>query len=502
MIDDVDYLLQNAEKNSQILYIDSGLRDKITYPQPNDYTIEFDQPFKFVYGFDILDATLPVTMYNVDIYNQDISLTIIKKNQTSQEFKDPAFYFKEIINCKSFLEEYSSDKRSQFFVIGNEEDLITYLNVVTDPNDNYVMYFRHIIEDPDIQLHTLQSTTEFFVFEYENTNYCIKRDNNELIINYILSGDYALFIENDVVNFIYYETYLIDKTTFDAIETANSFIIIVKNYIRTLEAGDYDINTLVNDLNDSLIPTQVEITTTTSVAKIQAKVEFSSPNLFFINVLKGDLVKSLGFDIYPGSVENPITHTAWVIGENKFIFGSLYNNRTGRYYITSPGLVSLLGERFSVLRIKELEDHLYGSFSYMKMTPGVGMFKMVSTFGSLTNLRFDFTSVIRKPFHPIGRLSKLSFRFETPYGRLYDFKGVNHQLMVVIKFYVPSQKMKFTRSILNPNYDANLINYMAQHKSIQYHEKTTSDDESVDFEDYKKDIRKYDYSSSEEYSSE
>lgn len=502
MIDDLDYLLQNAETDSQIMYIDSGLRDKITYPQPNDYTIEFEQPFKFVYGFDVLDATLPVTMYNVDIYNQDIYLTVVKKNTISEVLQEPLFYFKEITHCKSFLEEYSSDKIFQFFVIGNEDVLDPYLDALTSEDDNYVIYFRHIIEDLGIQLHTLQSTTEFFVFEYDNTNYCIKKSNNEIIMEYISSGDYALLIENNIINFIYFKKQLIDETVFNAIETTNSFIILVKNYIRKLEVGDYDINTLVNDLNDSLIPTQIEIATTTSFARIQAKVQFSSTNLFFINGLKGNLVKSLGFDIYPGSITNPTTHSSWIIGENKYIFGSIYNVRTGRYNITSPGLVSLLGERFCVLRVKELEDHLYGSYSYMNMAPGVAIFKMVNTFGALTNLRFDFSSVTRKPFHPIGRLSKLSFRFETPHGRLYDFKGVNHQLMIVIKFYVPSQKMKFTRSILNPNYDANFIDYMAKHKSMQYHEKTTSDDESGDFEDYKKDIKKYDYSSSEEYSSE
>ena len=498
MIDDVDYLIQNAEKSSQILYIDSGLRDKIAYSQPNDYTIEFDQPFKFVYGFDVLDATLPVTMYNVDLYNQNIALTIVKHNSASEILKDPEFYFKEIINCKSFLEDFALDKTELFFAIGDEDELSSYLGVVVEPNENYIMYFRKVLTTSEIQLHTLQSTSEFLVFQYNSVNYCVKNNSdNQIIIDNIDSGEYALIIEDGDISFVYFERYLIDKNTYTAIETANSFTILVKNYIKTLEASDYDITTLVNNLNDVLLPTKVELATTTSVAKLQAKVAFSSTELFFINGLKGDLVKSLGFDIYPGSVPNATTHTAWTIGDNKFIFGSIYDAKTGRYYMTSPGLVSLLGERFAVLRVKELEDHLSGSYSYMKMTPGVGMFKMVSTFGSLTNLRFDYTSVVRKPFHPIGKLPKLSFRFETPYGRLYDFKGVNHQLMVVVKFYVPTQKQKFTKSILNPNYDANLINYMTKHQSIQYHEKSSDDDESENFEIYKKDMKKYNYSSSE-----
>jgi hypothetical protein len=162
-------------------------------------------------------------------------------------------------------------------------------------------------------------------------------------------------------------------------------------------------------------------------------------------------------------------------------------------------LISLLGERFAILRIKELEDHLYGSYSYMQMTPGIGMFKMAAAFGGITNLRFDYTSVVRKPFHPIGKLSKLSIRFETSSGRLYDFKGVNHQLMVNIKFYVPTQKVKFSKSILNPNYDPNVMEYMSKNKSIQYRE-DSDDEEEFDQENYyqlyRKELDKYDYSSS------
>jgi hypothetical protein len=45
----------------------------------------------------------------------------------------------------------------------------------------------------------------------------------------------------------------------------------------------------------------------------------------------------------------------------------------------------------------------------MDMTPGIGLFKMASAFGGITNLRFDYTTLITRPFHPIGKLSKLSF---------------------------------------------------------------------------------------------
>jgi hypothetical protein len=183
------------------------------------------------------------------------------------------------------------------------------------------------------------------------------------------------------------------------------------------------------------------------------------------------------------------------------VFGSIFDSDLSTYKIVSPGLVNLLGERYVKLRIKELEDHLYGSYSYVSYTPGIGMFKMAASSGGVTNLRFDFVNLVRKPFHPLGKLSKLSLRFETASGKLYDFKGVNHNIIFVVKFFVPTQKITFQRSILNPNYNPNFMDYMSQNKSIEY--KEDSDDEE-DFDDddnyktYKQELDRFDYSSEDD----
>ena len=60
----------------------------------------------------------------------------------------------------------------------------------------------------------------------------------------------------------------------------------------------------------------------------------------------------------------------------------------------------------------------------------------------------------------------MTFRFELTNGTLYDFKTVNHQFILSIKYYQPSLKHRFTQSILNPNYNPNLIEYIVSHKDI------------------------------------
>jgi hypothetical protein len=153
------------------------------------------------------------------------------------------------------------------------------------------------------------------------------------------------------------------------------------------------------------------------------------------------------------------------------------------------------------MRCKEIEDHLLGSSAYTQYSPGIGLFKLAAATADITHLRFDFVNLVRKPFHPIGKLSKLSVRFEVRDGLTYDFKGVNHQILFVLKFLVPRTQQRPPRSVLNPNYNPDFITYMSTSRNIEYKEDSDNEEEFKDEKyetNYKKDLQKYDYSSSEE----
>jgi hypothetical protein len=118
----------------------------------------------------------------------------------------------------------------------------------------------------------------------------------------------------------------------------------------------------------------------------------------------------------------------------------------------------------------------------------------------IAHQRFDFVNFHRKPFHPIGKLDRLSFKFEKANGRSYDFKGANHLLIINIKYLVPTQKRRFERSILNPNYRYDANPSLLRH--IEYKEHSASDDDEEDNDAYLLQLTKneaqYDYSSSED----
>lgn len=68
-IDDIDYLKSNSFKQSYTFIIDSEDRDHLIFPKPNNYTLSFTVPFKNVFALEVIDASVPRTMFNVDIFN-------------------------------------------------------------------------------------------------------------------------------------------------------------------------------------------------------------------------------------------------------------------------------------------------------------------------------------------------------------------------------------------------------------------------------------------------
>lgn len=502
MIEDVEYLQDNAEKNSQIIYVDSRQRNKYLYATPSEYVVSFEQPFKLVYGFDVVDSTIPVTMYNIDKYNNTLYFTTVAKSGSSLTPINSENYFTEISKCSSFIDIFNKNVNTKT-IIGTELDLQSYVNSVSNPSEDYVAYYRNILTTTEIMLKTTQIEEEFYFFNFDGKKYVIRNTLiNQPIIDILETGDFYLYINNTSIDLVYFEKNYINLTVATTIQTSGSFIISISSYILSLEIGNYDIVTLIGALNDVLNNITVDVSSTTSDPKRQAKLQFTSNNFMIINVANtsSKIYESLGFDIYPTA--DPTKYKGWIIGNNYLIYGSVFDSSINQYKIVSPGLISLLGERFAILRIKEIEDHLYSSYAYMSMTPGIGMFKMASSFGGITNLRFDYTTVIQKPFHPIGKLSRLSIRFETSKGELYDFKGVNHQLLFNIKYYVPARKEKFTKSILNPNYNPDIMKYMIENRNIE--DKEDSDDEE-DFynndvlKEYNKELNRYKYTNDAVY---
>jgi len=398
-MDDINYLLKNSEKDQTMVILDSSTRDKYKYPSPSEYVVTFTEPFRFVYGFDIIDATIPSTMYSIDDFNNELFFT--KFSYVSTEID------------KSLLYQLFSEKMRQnvqLYKLYHENKKIEKKSIA------------FIFELPaNIETSTTDNTYIFF--------------NNEL--KRISNIDFEMIIVQNFYNFV------VDFCYF------------------SFEIGNYNIITLQTYLKKYLRNFNIDVRATTTDQQIdkQMKLRFvhfdpatGDSNPFFFDMKHSSVRTVLGFDQYPDVYEKVMYTYDKIIDDNDELFLGVRNVDEYVYNIIAPGVVNLLGVRYLTLRCPEIESHLLGSIGYGLTDIGLGIFKLPSPYET-ANLKFDFFNFVKKPFHPIGKLNKLSIRFERDRNVLYNFRGSNHHILIVLKYYVPVMNNSLSTPILNPDYN-------------------------------------------------
>jgi hypothetical protein len=226
-----------------------------------------------------------------------------------------------------------------------------------------------------------------------------------------------------------------------------------------MPVGNYDVlsfqTTLLDTLRTAGLIIDIQAVSPSDVRQRNQFHYVASLDAPFVFNMKASSMRTvMGFDEHARAAADARDNYVHVpFQDNHQLFGSMYDATMGRQRITCPGLMDFSGIRFITLHCPELESHMYSSLAYGSTSTGIGVFKMGSSGGNdITFLRFDFAKFHKKSFHPIGRLPRLSFRFELPNGNLYDFKGINHNIMMVIKYYVPRVVKRVFPSTLNPNY--------------------------------------------------
>lgn len=185
---------------------------------------------------------------------------------------------------------------------------------------------------------------------------------------------------------------------------------------------------------------------------------------------------------------------------------SIISRLENGHEIKPPGVINLLGIRYVVLRCPEIES-LIGTHSFGSSTPGIGVFVLGLNQQTIKQ-RLDFVHYVRKPFHPIEKLHRLTFRFEINDGRPYDFKGVDMFMILQINTYAPVKKVDFDprQSILQPNYNPDFIQYsIDEDKKVEaqmnYTQNPSDNEEEYDSEEANEIVpiqNQYDQSEEEE----
>jgi hypothetical protein len=341
-IEDINYLKENSIRQSYTFLVDSSSRDRTVHPDPNEYVLEFSTPFRNVIGVEVVDVSIPKTMYNIDYNNNKL----------------------------------------YYYIAPSEEE--NHINIILDNDGN--------------------------------------------------------------------ETY--DKSIFSVLE---------------IPPGDYNINSFLEKIRALFVTNAIplDLVAVDTPADITNLLYFRSQRPFILDMRQSTLAELLGFDLYTSSklVVNRTGLQRYRLADynTKPGFEKLYHsygggNSVGMNTVYAPGMMYLLGDKYVVLKCPEIEEHLYRSLAYSKYNMGLAKIRL-NSYG-YNDEKTSFLKVPTREFHPIGKLSKMTMRFETNLGELYDFKGVNHNFVIAIYYYEPKNINKVIQSKLNPDYNPNFIEYM------------------------------------------
>ena len=325
--------------------------------------------------------------------------------------------------------------------------------------------------------------------------------NRELKTNEI-----ALCRNNTIIKglTIWYKLYDNDNDTKNYGENEYINYINIFNKI-SIDTGDYTFKTFLLNYEEKE-DSEIGFKKHSEPAELTNLIDIYSRLPFILDMERSTIYENLGFDLYnsinPLYINDRYQYKSIYNTDRRMykMFHSIINTKLTKVIdniefdkniITSPGIVYLIGNKYIVLKCPEIEEHLFGSLSYSKYSLGLAKFRVDNA--GINSERLAITKLPIREFHPIGKLSRISLRFETNKGLLYDFKGVNHNIVFAIYYYEPKQNKFPEGSILNPEYKMNYIDYQYYEEEID----GDSDDENEEYsrdniDDYKK--REIDYS--------
>jgi hypothetical protein len=600
-IEDVNYLKANSIKQTYTFLIDSSSRDRTIFPDPNNYVVEFSTPFRNIIGMEIIDASIPRTMYNVDIENNSIYYYIgtddndnlIKDGVTDEieaeaiitnalivnnslNIKDRGYaYIKNVVNLYNIYNSGGIGGAIKGITISLKLTAFSsYKNFVGADNSYTLLDFRYnhlinpkISEDAPIIVKLIRQNSEMQAY---NLLFRIGNETNEKIINNInlsyltqivwtisenntwqiyLNGttDSSKIHESSIgiKNVFYTDKYIGKRFELDYgdWDTSNLYISDFKIYNRVLnqkELNDCNNNVHTNTISNLIIWYKMDVIINGTVensgnnktinyqdvfnkldimpgdytlktfftnydelnnfeigfkehsdpSELTNLMDIYSRKPFILDMKRSTISENLGFDLYSNKNTQGryIYKDIYRYNDNMIkIFHSVVNDKQVKefndgkvdiYKIVSPGIVYFIGNKYIVMKCPEIEAHLYGSLSYSKYTLGLAKFRVDNV--GINSERLSITKLPVREFHPIGKLAKMSLRFETNKGTLYDFKGVNHNIVFAIYYYEPIQKKFPEGSLLNPEYKMNYIDY-------QYYQEEIEGDSNDDEEDFSRD---------------
>lgn len=494
-IEDVDYLKDNSTKQSYVFLVDSTERDRSVHPNPSSYIVQFTQPFTAVIGLEVLDASIPRTMYNIDTYNNTIVFCIHSAIGSPPDSYVTAELEPGDYSIQTLILALNSVLKCD---VGGKVMSITADHLSNPPElKNKLVFHCPYPFVFDMQKSTIAESLGFDLFVDPNemkkpviySQHTWKQRRYNILYN--ANGDLQKKLYQSVnapvslamgaASIVFDGPRSVNRRSMLNIGSAiaQRFTVTSRGYLTTIQAALTTLSGLITGSVD------VEIWTDSGMAPyyrvagpytlnveytdggystLNIQFEVTEQSYWVVFVGRTTDVGLFYNDIKPTEASNTLktkANVTWTAVDTEDIHfnASVRIIKQDPYnYLVAPGMYSLVGERYVILRCPEIEENSYRSLAYGKHNLGLAKFRL-GVVGYSEN-RVEFSKVPTREFHPIGKLSRLTLYFETSGGKTYDFKGVNHTITFAIHYLEAVQKDKFNQSVLNPNYHGNYMSYI------------------------------------------
>lgn len=420
-MEDVQFLKQQAIEESYLFVVDSSKRDKYAYPSSSEYTIQFNVPFRNVVGIELLDAAIPRTEYVIDESCNVLVYSVDGGNKKS--FTVPPGDY----NLLQFTEALTS-----LFEGGiTAEPLTAPFSQTSKLKLQCALPFEiHLSETTmrsQLGFHGTEKTYGSTLAETSSTSRTFQGpfpgyDVFRVGAGTVLRQAFVPSVSGPLHSVVLYVDGTVTVTVRDSSGTVYGTASV------SGESSEVNFTSISGTLFEN---TTYYLTIESSEG---ADVYVNLPNDASIEAQSGASLSGPWT-----TLENSVCCDVWV--------------SVGRHELISPGLVDLTGVRYVMVRCPQIESYLYRERAYESFYAGLGMVRLGGN--GVRDQRFDFVSFPARTLQtPLGKLSTLSFRLEKPDGTVYNSRGIEHTLLLVIRYYA-GMKNTFTQEqqrILNPHY--------------------------------------------------
>lgn len=473
-MDDIQFLKAHAREESYLFLVDSAGRDKRVWPTPSEYEIEFSSPFKNVYGIDVIDSSVPRTQYIIDVNNNSISFQIDTEEPVQTAVEPGDYTITQLVTALNDL------------LVRNNKSIT--VSAVTTPTEmthrlqfTSAFPFRLLMSQSTIRTaigfaNPLRPAEEAALYsaptgwragdddtfiaaqQQEQSVSVVAFDGPDLMAGASVNGTTVL-AGGTVVRqaFVAPETrYLYNvRSFFKYVGTPTDLQVHWFVYDSTGEEyarGTFNVVSENSQLSAHTLLNRKSLQKNATYYLVVGQPAATDPT----NAIA----------VYHRAVEGSSESDAQVDAGGAGVYASVGAQLcvkvvTGGplFKVLAPGLYNLIGERYINIRCREIEDHVYRHRAFEKYNVGLAKVQL-GIFGYGRDV-YDYASFPPRRFHPIGKLKKMTLRFERRDGSLYDFKGIDHNLTMVLRYYtLPEPTIEDVPRLLNPHYNPNLLQYL------------------------------------------